>query len=612
MRYLAALLAMICAAPALAEAPPPFTYRETLPSALLNRALAAKLGTADNGSGLMVTPSGATAARALASIAGDRHTVRDWGAACNGIADDSTALATAATALRGTGQVLEVPGNCRLRLAGAAQVWLKGMTLRGPGVRDMGPAYGNVGGTIILDDTAQSPFVVSDAWAMDGLTFFWPRQVPQVSPIPFPALIATHGSDNVQSWRFENNQVTNAFDLIDLTTAGAGSGHFFFRGNTVFAMRRALTLAVLGGESFFTDNQFTHQPYLYVAGTLAGQPMTEYYGNNGEMLRVVGNGTNLTRATQSVDGLRMSNNYGLLFHTAIHVTGGLLNLAQLTGNTFDQVPQVLVADNGGAFTDVHVTGGLWLAQHYQHTDQVACPFEVKPGAAPGNILTLTGVAMAAVAGPAVCFTDTGAARLTITGGQMLNVGNVLAVGNFPAVQFTSPGGILSLVGVLVNTSNVSNVTEAVKVFASQSHSIVGNTFDGWNSALRADAGAGQGTFASNTMTRTTPSSGSEYVGTGLARTVITGNSADLERNQASLRGALAGQAPQIRASGEANVNLSVAASGTGIISLESTAVANAGLVTTTIDTTNLPGCGIAGVPTGRLCRGANNVVQVTP
>lgn len=612
MRYLAVLLAMLCAAPALAQAPPPFNYKQVLTSEQLNRALAAKLGTADNGSGLMVTPFGATAARALASIAGDRHTVRDWGAACNGIADDSVPLATAATALRGTGQVLEVPGNCRLRLAGTAQVWLKGMTLRGPGVRDMGPAYGNVGGTIILDDTAQSPFVVSDAWAMDGLTFFWPRQVPQVSPIPFPALIATHGSDVVQSWRFENNQVTNAFDLIDLTTAGAGSGHFFFRGNTVFAMRRALTLAVLGGESFFTDNQFTHQPYLYVAGTLAGQPMTEYYGNNGEMLRVVGNGTNLARASQSVDGLRMSNNYGLLFHTAIHVTGGLLNLAQLTGNSFDQVPQVLVADNGGAFSDVHVTGGLWLAQHYQHNDLAACPLEVKPGAAPGNIITLTGVAMAAIAGPAVCFTDTGPGRLVITGGEMLNIGNVLAFGVYPAVQFTAPAGILSLTGTVMNNTNVTNISEAVKVYQSASHSIVGNTFDGWNSALRADLGAGQGSFVGNTMTRTNPASGSEYVGAGLGRTVIAGNSADLEVNQVTLRGALPHLAPQLHVSGETNVNLSIAAAGTGVISLESTAIANGGLITTTIDTTNLPGCGIAGVPTGRLCRGANNVVQVTP
>jgi hypothetical protein len=146
-------------------------------------------------------------------------------------------MAQAATDMRDTGSRIYIPANCKIKMGGAAQVWMRGMAFESDGVRDYGPVMGRHGGLILLTDQTKSPFLVSDSWGMRGLEFYWPNQVLLAvggSPLAYPALIGTHNSDTVVLADFDNNQIVNAYDLIDFTAATV-SGHFHVESNSVMS-----------------------------------------------------------------------------------------------------------------------------------------------------------------------------------------------------------------------------------------------------------------------------------------------------------------------------------------------------------------------------------------
>ena len=424
-----------------------------------------------------VTAQSATNCRDAASRGSERRSVRDFGAACDGTTDDSVALATAAAALANTGTSLHIPGNCRIRMGGAAQVWLRGLHVVGdatfePGVPGSPSRYGQQGSTVLITDATKSPFLVSSGWAMSGLIFNWPAQTEAASvansgrPIVFPPLITNHGADQATFWSFDDNQVENAYDIIDLANAG-GVGHFHFTHNLVFALRYHFVLKSAGGESFVTDNQFSPAAYEYEVLGYQTTHLRDFAAANAEILHIIGDGTPRAVARTAVEGMRLSGNYAFVLRYGIHAAGGTFGIGALVADSFDQVQTVIGVDSGGLIDATTVTGGTWLCQRLGNR-AAAAPCVDIDGGAPGNSLTLANVQVPVAAGAGIRFNDTWTPALsnlppflTIIGGSILNVGETTTGNAYSGVSFNAPQGILTLSGTTITTKAGANALGVV-------------------------------------------------------------------------------------------------------------------------------------------------------
>lgn len=454
-------------------------------------------------SGMSLTAPGAYGASMTLGALFKRSTsIRDIaGVDCTGAADSSAALAAATLAVKGTGTRIDVDGGCRLLLAGAAQVWLKGVAIEGPGTRDLlDTSPGSQGGTVLLTDRTRSPFVVSNAWSLRGLKFYWPDQTEAAAatnggqPIAFPPLIGVHGSDQVYSWAFQNNQVVNAYDVADLT-ASPDVGHGRWTGNQQFAMRYHLRVHRVGGETWVTDNQFSFVADYYAAAVNGGvRNLIKYASGYAEALRIDGTGTAAARDPQSVDGLRMSNNYALALRYFVRVVSGTLNLATLTDNGVDQVGTYLSAEAGGVVLATQVTGGSVVCENFSDPSAIAPCFSVEAAATPvGSELALIGVNVAVSYGPGVVFKSPGG-YLRLVGGAQANIGN-LASTDVPVagIIFASPNGDLTVTGVQMSTTAPANVAQkpaAIDVQLARQSTITGSTFWSWGRAVNNDNAGG--------------------------------------------------------------------------------------------------------------------------
>lgn len=469
--------------------------------------------------------------------------VRDFGASCNGVTDDSAALARAADALANSGSTLDVLGDCRLRLAGAAQVWLRGVDLRGPGVRELGAqghVYGMQGGSILLADRTKAPFLVSSGWSIEGLNFVWPEQTEydiaknRSQPIAYPALIVPHETggvgDLVYSWRFSNNQVENAYDIADLRAA-TDVGHWHWDDNQEFALRYHIRLQRSGGESWITNNQFSLIAQFYgIAGTNKAGPggkqtllMEHFAATHAEVLHIDGAGTASVVERRSVDGMSMKGNYALAMRFAVHVVGGTLNIGSMIGDSFDQVQTVLQADHGGAFDAVHVVGGEWLCQAFGGGAVAPC---VSVDGAPGSTLSMEGVQVPVTLGPAIVFKDRGVgASLSIVGGSLLNVGNIDSGNPYSAITFDAPNGMLVVSSLpITTTAKGQRDAGAIVIKSAKAAVLTGIVFGGWKGLLAVDTKAGAFSLTGSTSFGSLAGAGPLAVsGTGADLVAQSGN-----------------------------------------------------------------------------------------
>ena len=93
---------------------------------------AAELPTGGDASGALVTPNGATTARALGEHLAARVNVRDFGALGDGITDDSAAFAAAITAAQSRAALVYVPASATPYVLGDTIV-LDALTMIGDG-----------------------------------------------------------------------------------------------------------------------------------------------------------------------------------------------------------------------------------------------------------------------------------------------------------------------------------------------------------------------------------------------------------------------------------------------------------------------------------------------
>ena len=431
-----------------------------------------------------VQPTGLPATRVNADRARDRISIRDFlpAPACNGIADDSPTIYAAATAMAGTNRDVEVPGDCILNLGPAARqagnrIVLDGMGFTGPGGRDSGAPYGTRGGTFILTDIgtgAVSPFIVKRNARLEHLVFFWPGQTEAAAvanggtPITTPALLAGMGtagpggssagaSAEVSSLRFLDNDVVNAWDVMDFS--GDPAGALQVRGNRMFALDAYFKLSSMSTESFVSDNQFTENAFFNTYGTGIGPTynLRNWAASNASVVLAVGNGIGpsgsnpAVASTTHIDGLSLTNNVAFGVGYGFRVQGGWLNILAATGNTFDGTAHVVSVEAGGLISSGRIVGGTWFGYTLNNgaggtggTTQTTLLYAAST-AAPGNTLDVSSVTSPSASG-ALADWSAPASILNITDVRALGLNNNGGSGTQPGIKFNSAGGRLGVLG----------------------------------------------------------------------------------------------------------------------------------------------------------------------
>lgn len=458
--------------------------------------------------------------------AGPLRSIREWGTVGAG-GDDSMLVAQACADLRGTGAAIHVPSDCRLLMGPAARLagrtpTLDSVGLISDGVRDGGEGgiYGTRGGTILLTDTGGPAFIAKRNWTLRGLTFFWPAQIEDAqAPRVFPPLLAgvgalAGGPNEVTQWRFIDNDVVNAWHLIDLS--GDISGGFQMRGNRIFTLDAALILGWMPVESFVSDNQFSPNAF----GVSA--KLRDYAATQGTIIKVVGNGTATVRAAHSVDALMLSNNATFGFGFGIRVAGGCLNTSAVTGCYWDGVGSVLSVESGGLIAGLTITGGNWFTGIYGNSATVTTAVSVATDSTLGSDLTITGVNAEFTTGAIVDWRGA-SGSLRISGMHAPYVQSSGAAPSNPAIHFASASGFLSIEGS--NLIAYGTATgPAISVEQSATMLLTGNRFARWAAPISVTASAITATITGNISSGTTGSAA--YIGSAAIYLPSVGNAWD--------------------------------------------------------------------------------------
>lgn len=386
------------------------------------------------------------------------RSIREWGAACDGVTDDSLAVARACAELRGTGALIRVPSDCRLLMGPAARLVgnlavLDGVGLAGDGTRDSGVPYGQRGSTILLTDTGGPAFVVKRGWTLSGLVFYWPMQVEDAqAPRIFPPLLAGQAGaglgavSEVTEGRFNDNDVVNAWVLADFTADLCGG--LQVRGNRMWALSALFRMTSMPLESFFSDNQVTSNADYNAAGVGIGPTyrLRDQAARNAVVLDIVGDGTAHARSASSVDGMQWSNNYVFGMGYVIRVRGGTLDVSAFTGNSFDGVSRVLSVETGGLVSGVRMAGGIWYPYTYGDPAAVTPAIYTAADAAPGNNLHIGSLSVPSCSG-GVADWNAPASVLTLSDVEAPGMNNLAGgSGTATGIRFNSLGGRLRVVG----------------------------------------------------------------------------------------------------------------------------------------------------------------------
>ncbi len=175
-------------------------------------------------SGLSVLPAGASTPRSLASRAGDTVNVLDYGAVCDGVANDRAAInaAIGAAAARANGGQVYFPRMCRSDASTGSIMALSNVTLRGP-------ARGR--GGVLIDDTNGGSDGISNVG--QPLSDF---HILDMTVSGMRATLPTAGVQIVHLTNGSNLSVENS-ELVQSRQMGLviqQSNHVVVRGNRVF------------------------------------------------------------------------------------------------------------------------------------------------------------------------------------------------------------------------------------------------------------------------------------------------------------------------------------------------------------------------------------------
>jgi hypothetical protein len=207
-------------------------------------------------------PSYASAAITTSLVVQGRVDLKLFGASLNGTTDDSCAFQAAAAALTGTGIGIYIAPGEKLLMGGACHnIPLSNIAVLGANISDNSYPYGQHGSQIYITDTTNSPFQISgNNVSFDGVNFFWPNQIENLSgPIAYPPAFTDSGTGTHNNWVFSNDQITNAYDFFSATSTFGWL--YFGPHNTMAAFDAVLILQNNPAENYMFDDDVSAGAY---------------------------------------------------------------------------------------------------------------------------------------------------------------------------------------------------------------------------------------------------------------------------------------------------------------------------------------------------------------
>ena len=428
----------------------------------------------------MNSAAGFTASRSTPDRARDHISIRDFlpTPACDGVMDDSPTVYAAMRAMAGTGRSVAVPGDCRLNIGPAARLYgnritLDGTGLVGEGGRDSASAsgvYGTRGGTLLLTDTGGPAFIAKRNWQLKRLIFYWPGMTEAAAvanggmPITLPALLtgpsgAGLGTSEVTSGTFVDNDVLNAWDVLDFSADAAGG--LQIHGNRAFFEDAFLKLSKMPLESYIYSNDFTPNAFQSAPGMLGvytTNNLVNWAAAHAADVMAVGNGTAVTGSINTVDGLSFFGNttYGLGY--GFLAAGGTFNILHAVDNAFDGVPHIAAATTGGLFTGnsaiTGVTGYSYTFGRPTLSAAITAPILMSADSAPKGELALRNFDVTTSTGGIVDW-ESGLGVLDLLDVHVDHANSGGSTSPISPVTMNSPGGRLRVI-----TSRMDNAGTA--------------------------------------------------------------------------------------------------------------------------------------------------------
>ena len=469
---------------------------------------ARSLGGAD-AAGAIVTFPGATAAVTLSEVLKERCSLRSFGAALDGVTDDSQAVARAVEYARANNVPVFHPGGACLMAGAAAEIDTSGVAFAGIGLGDFNYPYGHSGSQFWITDKAHSPFRLGGGGAFDGLVFFWPQQIDaDGAPVPYPPLFEGTANAAAADITIRNCQVTNAYDFLAVTEPGAVAGNIFIANCRIYAIRHCFRLVRVPEVLMIENNLFSYGVYQNEVNHWSGGGaraegkfrLRDYTAGEGCWCLVSGDGTPAKASSVVGGSLIATNNYVFGYRWGVRVQGGNGSIVRLTSTHFDAVSTVLRVDPGGTLVAVQILGSLL------YTFSAADPHAAHPAFSirdpspdehghPTCQLSVTDTEIGFATGAVFEIAGANVSEVKIADCKLTRFANTPTHGTYHALHIAAPNAKLTFANNDVLPA--SGFGTGLRLEAIRWASITGNTFEGCATPVEVAARGGRILLAAN-------------------------------------------------------------------------------------------------------------------
>lgn len=258
-----------------------------------------------------------------------------------GATSSDVALAAALATCSASGAHLYLPPG-QIKITGVAGTipW-SNCLVEGAGV--ISGAYGStpsLGTTILLTNTAITPFTVGSNWGVRGINFYWPNQTNGTTV--YPALFTQGASTASAHWFADHINIVNAYDGFNMAVGAPGSGAWQISHSWIYAVHDAFQMNYIGDSVHFDDVQFTPGTWLAICNFSTACEAAIDAGSNYNTIFHLKSGaaTNMVVSNAAVFDWR----YGFKLDS-----GAVIGLSDIT-MTWDGVQTILDTTSGGSWS----------------------------------------------------------------------------------------------------------------------------------------------------------------------------------------------------------------------------------------------------------------------
>ena len=304
-------------------------------------------------SALALGSAGAAAAQLPGRPVRAPVSVKDFGAAGDGVTDDRAAIARAVAGARGK-RLIFPEGNYLINSNGGPII-LEEVSLDGQGVLDGATGSIDRGVNLWIRGTGNSPFRVRRGTSVSGMGIYYPDQKDSPRPTVHPATLAFDFSNGpVQFVHIRDNVIYNAYRFIDIEDSAGNVGHVEITGNYICALNRGIYVRHNSEHLRVERNNFTFGHWLQA--TEAGA--RAYMRAHATALHI-----DQSDGVEFVDNLVFGQLNGVLASAA-----GLCQFMNISLNKFDQARFGVRAVGPGRF-DGHIAANTFNAFNPADTAQ---------------------------------------------------------------------------------------------------------------------------------------------------------------------------------------------------------------------------------------------------